>query len=252
MAGIMRVSFNRLTRLIGFIASVVTIVWFSSVAVLAVKRWSAGKEFSLPAWSILVAMVVSAAAGYLLGRRSRQKFRVDKEFDIPFDYAPESPADHGWHVVLQGQQKEQPIFSSEIDGYYGKVLQIRSTKPWYMDYSLGYPDSRSGRVEFVTRPAGNKRALFYVEVELRSKSGSSTERRWLNLNIPNSPVRDVLPNEKCVPAIHNHKPGGWVGIEANIPSLMKMTYSKEGWAFEKILRLRIRNTVRIAGVNLYR
>lgn len=241
---------GRFKNFMGFIASVVTVSGFLYGAFLTIKNYLAGIQFLVPAWLSLLTMFISFIAGYFICLKFGHKFQFYKSISISFDYAPDSPSKHGWRIVAENNDRELPSFSSVKDGFYGNVLQISSTKRWYMDYAINYPQNKYRRVEFIINPTHSKQTL-YVHVQMKSKFGTEMQNKWFCLTEPGSSVRDININEKCVPVRYNTKDGGWIGVEANIPSLMQMTYSKEGWVFEKVLCLRIRNTVRIASIELY-
>ncbi|MFH1226728.1 MAG: SIR2 family protein [Planctomycetota bacterium] len=173
---------------------------------------------------------------------------LPKSNRISFNYNPKALGKHGWKIVSE-EIGTLPSFTSVNDDTYSKILQIISTTRWYMDYNVRNPQNKLKRVEFIIdKNHVPPTSVLYVSVQVKKKSGQEEHEKWFNLYPPETQPENVSQDEKKVPAIYNTKNDNWIRIEANISELMERTYSKEGWVFDKILRIRIRGSVKIAAI----
>lgn len=244
-----------------FLKSIIAQIIAGVVLLLLVALWNPSKEFILNniiaqiivgviflVFAVLIWKIIKKA--YLRVTKQAPSYKPQKyEYIIPFDYAPESPDKHGW--VITPIQGVPPSFSSIQDSFYGNILHITCAQKWQMDYLVASPQDKYKRVEFIINQNDRNRDL-YVYVLMKSISGKGEQKIWFNLQNPGTEVRNHPKDdkEKLAPAIHNRKYGEWIGVEANIPDLIRLAYPNEFWEFDKIVILRIRGTVRIALIGL--
>ncbi len=101
--------FNKIERPVGFIAGIVTI---------GQTAWVVYGEFnnlSIPLWLYLSSVLATLIAGIILGRWAIKKSKSSsleafKEVGrIAFDYLPDSPANNGWTLHVDGENGNTPI-----------------------------------------------------------------------------------------------------------------------------------------------
>ncbi len=165
---------------------------------------------------------------------------------INFDYW-DSPELHGWNVV----DPQPPNFTHITSGYIGKALQITSDEGYAMDYSVSSTVGFGTVVEYVLKPDEN--TMVYTKINVLSQDGTVSKEKWFTF-VPGTRKPTVHYDDRSEWTIFVNPEqlgNGWVIYRVNLEEISKDTIETDGWELEKILAIRLRNSMSIASISIY-
>jgi hypothetical protein len=220
--------------------------------------WEFGLKATVPAWLILPTVVCSIIFGLLAGRKLTLRISSDTPDikgklvrKITFEYLPDPPTRHGWHLVVDDPSKESPKFNKVDDGFFGTVLDIEAQKSYYMDFLVRPAEAVGHLVEFIVKPEYTSR--LYVRVKVLSKDGSNLKDVWLKIEVGRGSPKPLGQGTRewtvfISPTLIGK---GWISMCINLPEQIKETFGKDGWKFDKLMGFRVRGKISLASISVY-
>jgi hypothetical protein len=120
-----------------------------------------------------------------------------------------------------------------------------------LDYEVGPSGSLCNFVEFALKPS--RESIVYVKIKVRSRDGSESAEVWLAHRIGNEPPKKLDPPiewQIFVPGevLDNE----WLLLKLSIPDEVQNTFGRDGWVYQSLLRIRLRGSMSISPITLYR
>jgi len=238
-----------IVRLPAALITVSTFLWAGKA------MWMGGLHANVPAWLLLL----TAAAAFAFGRPLRKLAKPSaqavaaattrKIFEIRFDYLPDSPANRGWALGLQGGPQVRPEFMADRDSPIPGSLLIRDRGAYYLDQDVE-PQARSaGTVEFSAK--FTKNAVFYLKVKLLSRDRSKEYVVWLAHLPGNEPPRQFDEREWTVYVTGDTLANGWMNLRIPIAAEVDQTFGQKGWVYHELWGIRLRGTISISPITFY-
>jgi hypothetical protein len=244
---------NRLYIGISFVAAILTILqvsWASRSITIA------GLKASVPAWLLLATAITASLFGWLLGRKGKgsaiasagpQFKRIGK---INFDYLPDSPTKHGWNLKVDPGEL-LPEFSAAPDTPIPGSLLISSHGKYALDYEVGPSGSLSNFVELALKPS--KGSVVYARIKVRSRDGSESAEVWLAHSIGNEPPKRFDPPIEWQVSVPGEiLDNEWLLLKLSILDEVQNTFGRDGWVYQSLVRIRLRGSMSISPITLYR
>jgi hypothetical protein len=166
-----------------------------------------------------------------------------QKIDFAYD---DTPTNHGWHFAEQAQVD----FMHILDGIYGKILTIQPLGWYGLDFPVK-PEARLGRyIEFVVKL--EQEAPVYARVRVQSKNGIVSKNVWLRFSPGRPHMQQVDDDEWIVYVQPVQTQGGWIALQANLKEVTARTFGTNGWEFRQLEGLRVRGSLSIAHINVYK
>ena len=172
---------------------------------------------------------------------------------VRFDYT-DSPIDHGWNFI-EGDL-EQVFFESISDATVGKALKITTSDGnfYAIDYELPLQASEFGNfLDIIVKFPDNKSSL-YTYVKMTNNNGD-TSFGWLKFKIGKE---QTIPSQKTTgeqewlvyvyPEMFLEQ--DWVKMPIDLEKTVQETFGKDGWEFQKIIKLRVRGNLYIDSIEI--
>lgn len=243
---------NRLYIGVSFVAAILTIL---QLAWTGRRIMIAGLQASIPAWLLVATAITASLFGWLL----RRKFRPSKTISasqqfkrigqINFDYLPDTPDNHGWDLAVDPGEL-LPEFSAAPDTPIPGSLLVSSKGKYRLDYEVGPSGSLCNFVELALKPSTG--SVVYLKIKVRTRDGSESAEVWIGHNIGNERPQRISPIEweVCVPGevLDNE----WLLLKLSISDEVQNTFGHEGWVYQSLLRVRLRGSMSISPITLYR
>jgi hypothetical protein len=178
---------------------------------------------------------------------------------IPFDYAPDSPENHRWVLVLDdpdGPRKERPAFELVSDYQGSPALRIEPKERYYIDYQIeGEARLACKSVEFIAEL--EKDSALYAQLNVQRK-GRSTPKApwtvWLMFKVGTGApyLHSKRPHECIVPVSPMPLGEGWSSLRVSLPNQVENTpFGEDGWEFAELVSLRVRGNISLSSITLY-
>lgn len=247
-----RTMWNRLYIVVSFAAAVLTIlqlVWAGRSIMIT------GLQASVPAWLLVATAITASLFGWLLGRKikasktgsnSQQFKRVGK---IDFDYLPATPTNHGWDLKVDLGEL-LPELSAALDTPIPGSLLISSKGRYRLDYEVGPSGSLCNFVEFALKPTNG--SIVYANIKVRSRDGSESADVWLAHTIGIEQPKRLGPIEWQVSVGGEVLDNEWLLLKLSISDEVHNTFGRDGWVYQSLLRVRLRGSMSISPITLYR
>jgi hypothetical protein len=178
---------------------------------------------------------------------------------IPFDYAPDSPENHGWVLVLDdpdGPRKERPAFELVSDYQGSPALRIEPKERYYIDYQIeGEARSACKSVEFIAEL--EKDSALYTQLNARRKVQSTPKAPWtvwlmFKVGTGGPYLHSKRPHECIVPVSPTPLGEGWSLLRVSLPNQVENTpFGEDGWEFAELVSLRVRGNISLSSITLY-
>lgn len=208
----------------------------------------------VPLWLTVLITAFAVLLGYLLGRRPRT-FKVANKLirrgrplqSIRFNYS-DSPANHGWKISDTSDDAE-PIFSQELDGFYGRILKIRPAGSYAMDIDVSPPAQIGRALEIVTK-LGNNYAI-YALASVQSKDGSKNRNVYFSFRVGNGEPLSLNESEWEIFVSPEQAEGEWSVLRIDLDDALESSVGKMGWKFRKLRGMRLRGKLDLAFIDIY-
>src|SRR5205085_9000421 len=102
---------------------------------------------------------------------------------INFDYLPDTPTNHGWHLGIENEANLAPKFSSATDGSMAGCLKTRSNGRYYLDYDVEPSGKLCDIVELSTR--FRRDSKIYLRIKVSTRDAKHGREVWLAQSIGN-------------------------------------------------------------------
>jgi hypothetical protein len=243
---------NRLYVVVSFIAAILTIL---QLAWAGRTMLSKGFQASVPAWLLMATTITAMIFGWLLGRRTTAKTafrnqRFKRIGQITFDYLPDLPTNHNWTLKTENDEKLAPEFTSAVDTPLPGSILISSKGKYRLDYEVGQSASLCNFVELASKLS--KDAVIYVKVKVRSRDLSESAEVWLGHVIGNDQPKKISPIEWQISTRGEVLDNEWLLLKLAISDEVRNTFGRQGWVYQSLLRVRLRGTMSISPITLYR
>lgn len=242
--------FSKIERPVWFIAGVLTIGQIGWVV------YGQFKSLSIPLWLYLSSVLAALIAGVGISRWASGKSKLGsteafKEIGrITFDYLPDSPVNNGWTLHVDGENGTPPIFSAAQDSPTPGGIKIVKNDRYALDYSAGQLQSLANMVELYAK--FEQSACFYLKVKISSRDSSKMQSVWLAHIIGQGVPTRAFNNEWTVPIQGDILENGWVQFKLSIEDEISKTFGADGWVFHELIGFRVRGSISISSVTLYR
>ncbi len=241
---------SKIERWIGVVAGALTIAQIGWVV------YGQFRDFSIPLWlylsSVLAALVAGVGVGFCFTRKS--KLGITEAFKeigrITFDYLPDSPINNGWTLNVDGENGSPPIFSAAPNYPTPGCIKIVKNDRYALDYSVTQLQSLANMVELYAK--FEQAACFYLKVKIASRDNSKMKNVWLAHNIGQGIPIKTFDSEWKVPIKGDILEDGWVQLKLSIKDEISKTFGTDGWVFHELIGFRIRGSISISSVTLYR
>jgi len=237
-------------RLVSFIAAV---FFIGQIAWVVYGQF---KSMSIPLWlyisSVLTALITGVGVCRWVSRKSKT---VDREAfreigRVTFDYLPDSPANNGWTLHVDGENGSPPGFSAAQDSPTPGGIKIVKNDRYALDYSVSQTQSLANMVELYAK--FEQGAYFYLKVKLSSRDGSKVQNVWLAHIIGQGVPAKAFNNEWKVPVQGDILENAWVQFKLSIEDEISKTFGIDGWIFQELIGFRMRGSLSISSIILYR
>jgi hypothetical protein len=167
---------------------------------------------------------------------------------ITFNYK-DSPGLHGWYI---GDASEGgPKFNSQLDGYFGRIIEISTEKSYFMDISVSQAAQFGTHLEFAAKYIAG--GVVYSKISIKSKNGVAARDVWLayvlGTNSP-EPLGDGM-DEWSVYLTPIRTNGTWPIYCVDLRNAVKQTFGKDGWDLNYIKAFRLRGNISLAHITVY-
>jgi hypothetical protein len=241
---------ERFKTILEAIASLVVIV---PVLIVLAQQ---GLTAVIPVWLVVLIVTFSVLLGFLLGRRPQTVPADIKSHQnrtlidtITFNYL-DSPTKHGWEV-WESNDETQPKLKRVSDGFFGNVLEVRSTIRYAMDLNVS-PAAQAGTMIEYTAKLEQDYGL-YALVSVQSKDGSKTENVWFNFQIGLAQPEPLGEGhgEWKIFITPEQIGGNWLLFRADLIDIIVHTVGSNGWSYRKLKRIRLRGNLSLAHIKIY-
>lgn len=118
-----------------------------------------------------------------------------------------------------------------------------------MDYDIPLYLSQATVVDVVLRPEGEWFISFFVSVE--SLTTSAYDTVWLSATKGgDSPTYYIDGKRECKAELPpENLENGWIRLRVNLVDFMSATFGKDGWQYQRVLRIRLRGAFAISKIN---
>lgn len=142
-----------------------------------------------------------------------------------------------------------PLITIETDGYHGKVFALKAIYDQdEMTWDLKASAHQASFLTIIYQTQGH--LTFYIRMSIISKDKSSTKLKWIRFE-PTISIPDTsIENEEIgypLKAVNNDN---FLQTTINIGEVVKNTFAKAGWQFDKILQIRVRGNGKIKSMTL--
>ena len=173
---------------------------------------------------------------------------------IKFDH-PKSPTKHGWELI---EGSEQDLLPYQRDPDHGRILRIKASQDFCMDYHVGVLQQMCKAIGFVVRSESN--FAFYAEIRVCSQQGMIPGSKSLYCHVIEGSYPEQhpeYPNEYEVHVSMEQLKNGWVLMKIDLPEKAweAAKVRDEEWEFDRLLMLRFkvsRGEVDVARIELYK
>lgn len=242
--------FAKITRVVGFIAGILTIGQIGWVIYVQIKN------ISIPFWLYLTSISAAFLAGISICRwvTGKTKFSITEAFKeigrINFDYLPNSPINNGWTLHINEENGNPPTFSAALNPPTPGSLKIIKNSRYALDYSVSQLQSLANMVELYAK--FEQDACFYLKVKVSSRDNSKTQIVWLAHTIGQGIPIKAFNNEWKLSVQGDILENGWVQLKISIEDEIAKTFGTDGWVFHDLIGFRIRGSISISSITLYR
>lgn len=168
--------------------------------------------------------------------------------EIPFEYVPAaSPLHKGW--TLAGPSAT-PSFSRSAPPNGGGGLTMETESKNAVDYKLEKYQRASNRLRFMAKMSDD--AHVYARIQLVS-TGTLTASKtgWIACDIGDRPPKKLVGDEWVI--CRKPRQQGWALFDLSLPDEVGRTFgSDEGLKFAELLAIRLRGTLSISTIKLFR
>ena len=222
-----------------------------------VKTWvREGLTASVP-WSLAVTAIGAILLFWLIKKRpiARQTLNTAKPNNslgrIHFDYVSGNPRMHDWAITTHPQGFREPEFKPLMDGNFGRVLQIIPKGPYYMDRDVSQDESSATQVNVTLKSGLESFVCFNVRVV--ASEGSIGRDVWLSAKFSKKDPFYYMDSkvEWKIELPKTILEKDWALLSINLPESVEATFGKEGWEYEKLIRIRLRGDLTIARMEFF-
>jgi hypothetical protein len=242
--------FSRIERSVGFIAAVL------GIGQIAWVVYGQFKSISIPLWLYLSSVLTALIAGigisrWVSGKSKSANIEAFKEIGrVTFDYLPDSPANNGWTLHVDGENGTPPLFSSAQDSPTPGGIKIVKNDHYALDYSVSQIQSLANMIELYAK--FEQAACFYLKVKISSRDSSKMQSVWVAHIIGQGVPAKAFNNEWTVPIQGEILENGWVQFKLSIEDEISKTFGVDGWIFHELIGFRVRGSISISSITLYR
>ncbi|MFY9675147.1 MAG: hypothetical protein WAK13_11885 [Terriglobales bacterium] len=176
---------------------------------------------------------------------------------ISFDYLPhESPLSHGWTFADEGTHQTVEFSRLSTDAPVPLGLSITPTCRYALDYVIKEAQStKCNRLIFAAKFGTD--GVIYTQLEILSTVvGAKPLKRWIQFGVNIGPTRfEESWTEGMVELVGNQLRDGWMSFDVSLDDAVAKTFGKKGFFYGehgKLLRIRLRGTVSLSEIELYR
>jgi hypothetical protein len=205
-------------------------------------------EFALVIATIYcLIVIISAQVG--VGRDKRASIQSEKQGEIGFVHAGE-PLGHRWTPNVQGAAS--PSFLPLPGAPIANSVAIRG--PWDpgIDHEVEPYPGFCKRLKYAASFPGH--AAVYTYVRVVAPDGA-THRKWLQhvLGRGDEPIGDVdMTDERKIFVSGKPLNDGWLSFDLFLPDEVQRAYPLDGFTYSGLIKIRLRGSLSISPIELYR
>lgn len=238
---------NRIERYITIIASLLTI---GQIIYVLINRL---ESYQVPFWLFSTTAISCFILGFLIRKRKRNlqpTVQLKKIGQVRFDYLPDSPANHGWNVVLEAEDAKNPKFSIPYEPPVVGALSISHEGRYYMDYLVDQTQGMTDFIEFYCKYSID--AGFYLNIKVTSRDENRSDSIWICYGPVSGETRQAFVKEWKMPIPGELLEGGWIAAKILIAEDVMKTFGKDGWVYRTTQRIRLRGSLSISPITFYK
>lgn len=162
---------------------------------------------------------------------------------ITFEYLPDTPLKHGWKLSEAGEMPEYWASSQINNG-----LSLKAKERYALDFEVKPCASLCDLLKFTADYSHD--AVMYAKIQVASKDDSISKPVWLAYSVGKGLPKKSGPNEWTiyVSATRN----GQLVVDSRLPVDVEHTYGREGLKYRSLLAIRLRGSLSISPIELYR
>jgi len=142
-----------------------------------------------------------------------------------------------------------PVITTELDGFHGRVFNLKADyHKDEMTWDLKASAHNASSLTIIYQP--NKILNFYVRISIISKDKSITQLKWIRFEPTISIPDNRIENEEIGYPLKVVNNDSFLQTTINIKDVIKNTFSKAGWQFDKVLQIRARGSGKIKSMTL--
>lgn len=232
-------------------------IFIGQLVFVVITRYESG----VPTWFLLSACVSAFVFG-IFGSMwiGRQKSTADHEprlrtiGRIAFDYLPQPPTKHGWHLgfdrATSPVETRAPSFTAAERAPVAGSIKIEDNGRYYIEYAVEQIQSLANVVEYCVKPTRD--GTVYMKVELTSRDRTQSRTVWLRHVIGTGAPRPINPSEWSFDVQGELFDDGWTLVKLQLDDEVCQSFGKAGYIFQSICGIRIRGSLCISPITFYR
>jgi len=243
---------SKASALVSIVAGLVSLGQFAWVAFSQL-------ETAVPFWLLLTASASCFVCGWFFGIWLQNRLRLSggslrKLGQIRFDYLPNPPTKNGWRLEFDGntppEQRKAPEFTAAHPAPVPGSLSIRDNGRYSLNYTIEQIQSLANLVEYCVKPT--RTGTLYLRVVLSSRDGSQKHPVWLRHVIGTPVPRRINPSEWSLDIQGELLEDGWMLVKVSLEDEVARTFGKEGLVYQSLQAVRLRGSLSISPMTLYR
>ncbi|MBI4774158.1 MAG: toll/interleukin-1 receptor domain-containing protein [Deltaproteobacteria bacterium] len=172
------------------------------------------------------------------------------KYTIDFDYKTSQIENKGWIITPENPEQEKPNVQIVSDTNFIKILNIESFKRYRMDREIDHSYNDCTVVEYIVKP-GEDYSL-YISAYVKKTSGDSKQQVWLNIKIGSQNNTKFKDDEWTIFVQPTPTVADWKMLSVNVPKSISETFGNEGWDFVRLQGIRVRGSIMVARIHLYK
>lgn len=208
-------------------------------------------KLTVPGWLALVSIVCAVLVGFMFGIRQRAPKPRHKSalHRMAFMWNDELTK-HGWAISHDHGADGRLVRSfPQSSPERARFMRIEAEPGARLDYLLEPGAFLADSFELEYRP--EREAAFYVRISVFGALVKQDEH-WLNYHIGRGSPKRFAHNEWTLFVEPSHAAGGWLNLQRDILQDFSETFGGEDLKLDHINGFRIRGTISIAALTLYR
>lgn len=173
--------------------------------------------------------------------------------EIQFNYT-DSPLDHGWNFI---EGTAQPTFESVNNTVVGRAIKATTTTDnfYAIDYELSPSSIEFGNYLEVVAYYPDDKSSLYTYIEMKNNN-SETLRGWLKFKVGKErsiPSQKTTGEQEWLIYVYpeSYLDLNWAKMQINLEKTVKETFGKDGWSFQRLIKLRIRGNLGIDSITIF-